>query len=229
MEKKLHDISYYWIVAYIVILGVCILAFLVPYMYCFSGGVSTEHTRWAEFGNYIAGIAGLLNIIAFVGLTIVIHITEKERGERSLRFRAEELVIKKLQVQQDKFNELYIKFRETKSKDFAHDAFELIQPMMIYFYYLKGLNFLTNSTKKSIEEVHQYFFKASDILYSYAEDIDFAENKSKEIAIVIKTYNEILRRLGELEVTMIADVTKMSDYGVEITADKEPEKKNINN
>ena len=215
MEKKLHDISYYWIVAYIVILGVCILAFLVPYMNCFSGGVSTEHSRWAS----------VLNIVAFVGLTIVIHITEKERGERSLRFRAEELVIKKLQVQQDKFNDLYIKFRETKSKDFAHDAFELIQPMMIYFYYLKGLDFLTNSTKQSIEEVHQYFFRASDILYSYAEDIDFAENKSKEIAIVIKTYNEILRRLGELEVTMIADVTKMSDYGVEITVNKKQKEK----
>lgn len=213
MVKKLHDISYWRIM--LIGVGLLLLAMLIL------GAVA----YWApsDFGNYIAGIAGLLNVFAFIGLTIIIHINENEQAEKSMQFHAEELIIKKIQSQQEKFNELYLRFLSSESEDIASETFEIIQPLMTYFYYLSRVNFLTNSTKDTIEDIRQYLFKASDNIYSYAMGID--DNKRNLKFEVYRSYREIYRRLGELEVMMLADVAKVPDYGVEITNFKEKQAK----
>lgn len=215
MPRKQYDISLVliWIVIFVLMLIMSIS--LALYCYYFQGGISTDHIQWAEFGDYIAGIAGVLNVIAFVGLTCVIHKTEKEQADRSMRFRAVEFIINKIQSQQKEINALYVQFQKKHSKETANETFELLQPLMTYFYYLKHINFLTDSTKYMIDEVHKYFFTASDILYTYA--LDIYDDKDKQIVNVLKVYREISQRLGELEVTMLTDIADVADYGVVIT------------
>ncbi len=177
----------------------------------------------SDFGNYIAGIAGLLNVFAFIGLTVIIHINETEQAEKSMQFRAEELIIKKIQSQQEKFNELYLRFLSDESENVADETFELLQPLMTYFYYLGHVHFLTKSTQDTIEDIRQYFFTASDYMYTYALGLE--DNKSNLKIEVFRAYREIYRKLGELEVIMLADVAKVPDYGVEITNYKEKHEK----
>lgn len=204
--KKLHDISYWRIV---LIGGVLLLLAML-----ILGAVGCLAP--SNFGNYIAGIAGLLNVFAFIGLTIMIHVNEAEQADKSMQFRAEELIIMKIQSQQEKFNDLHMKFLETKSPEVAQKSFEMLQPLMTYLFYLGRINFLTESIKTKIEDTRQYFFVASNTLISYASGVE-----DKQLYEVFKTYREIYQRLGELEVMMLADVAKVPDYGIEITNYKE--------
>ena len=193
----------------VVIFGLLLLSPFVLYMCYFCGGITSDHSRWAQFGDYIAGIASVLNVIAFVVLTIVINSYEKEQSERSVRFHAEELVITKIQMNVNMFGRMYVAYKNNNNKDIVHDSFDELQPLMSYFYYLKNMGFLPHSTKDLIGQIHSYFFEASDIMYSYIEDIERNGNVPSVVDI-LKVYREIERRLIELEVKMTADIAEIS-------------------
>jgi len=56
--------------------GIALLLFAViflPYYFTFKEfGIIQNTTTWAEYGNYISGIAGVLNLIVFIFLTIYV-------------------------------------------------------------------------------------------------------------------------------------------------------------
>lgn len=216
MVKRTHDKSHYWVVAILANLLIWFLLFIFMYVYLDS---TSEQIKLSVVGNYMAGVAGILNVIAFVGLTIVIHTIQKEQTEKNSQFQAEKLIIHKLQSQQEKFNEQLVAFRKDGSKEVAADSFELTQPLLIYFHYLKGLYFLNDWTKEVIEDTRQYLFQASCVFDTYANNS--GEKNAKEITKVITTHIEINRRLGLLEVSMLTDVAKTADYGVFITVGTE--------
>lgn len=220
MKNKTHDISSY-IMAVIIAIVAILSAFLLCYAFFFRGGITAEHTRWADFGDYIAGIAGILNVIAFMGLTIVIHQSEKSQLEKSTRFHAEEFIIKKVQAQVEVLDDFYIPFQKAvihtkdmeEAKSIANDTFESLQPFMTYLFYLKKLDFLSKSTIDLIKKFHDYLNKASDKLLCYALDIENEKRQPIQPKDVLKEYREIYRYLEELEVRMTADIAdfKISD------------------
>lgn len=57
------------------IVAAAILLPLIVYGIVFSGGISTDHGRWADFGSYISGIYGALG---FLGLIYSLHTTRTQ-------------------------------------------------------------------------------------------------------------------------------------------------------
>ena len=227
-----------WLRITLIILAVLLLFFIGLYICYFNGGISTEHRQWSEFGDYIAGVAGILNFIAFVVLTVSLHKIEREREdnskkiesereERSIRLHAEELVVNKLQSQLEVYYRQYIAYQQYQSKFVARRTFDFLQPLMTYLYYLKSISFLPQPTKDKISEIHEYLFDASDTLYTYAYDIYEKGQLQKIMTAVLKIYSDIYRRLEELEVMMIADIAAVSDEEVVTNYREEKEAKDI--
>lgn len=206
MCKLRQKSSFKRVVLIIVLISLLMCTSIILYLCYFNGGVSMEHNRWGEFGDYLSGISGILNVIAFIGLTVLIHITEKERENFSLQLHAEEVVIKKLQAQIEKFVDLHIMYQQKQSKFVARRTFDFIQPLMTYLFFLKNTKFLPEKTIAVINKTHNYLFEASDTIFMYAYDIDIPEGKQKQMTNVLKVYRDTYRFLEELEVTMVADL-----------------------
>lgn len=232
-EKEFWD-SLGSLKAPVIIFWILMLIPIFLYALYFSGGITSEHQRWSEFGDYFSGIAGMLNVITFVVLTILIHTAERKQAEKSTRYHAEEFIIKKIQEQLETLNDLYIPFQhaviETKdvkeSKVYANETFEVLQPFMTYLYYLKNLSFLPKSTIKQIGNFHAYLFDASDILLCYSQDIGRKNGKPVEAKDVLRVYREIYRFLEELDVTMTSDIADFVVDKKESTNYREKEKIN---
>lgn len=201
-----------WI--FVCFFGILMLIPFIFYICYFCGGISSVHTHWAEFGDYIAGIAGVLNVCAFVLLTIVIHKSQKMQLDKSTRFHAEEFIIKKIQAQIEILDDLYIPFQkaiidnknEEEARSVASETFEVLQPLMTYLYYIKKLDFLPETTRDLVGNIHDYLDQASDQLLCYSLEIENKEGKSVEAKDVLKEFREIYRFLEELDVRMTADI-----------------------
>lgn len=83
MKKK------YWI---IVVVGVILVINFGLYFSVFHNGLSHDQNDWIAFGNYFAGISGILNVIVFVWLTIWINSSDEKSRERDLQHQ--ETIIK---------------------------------------------------------------------------------------------------------------------------------------
>lgn len=176
----------------------------IMYRIYFNGEITTDHDRWAEFGDYVSGIAGILNVVAFVGLTIVIEISGRERKNQEKRIHAETIVHERVLYEIEQINELYILFLENYDRKVAQKSLEILQPFMSFLYFLKASNFLPEETKKELDNIHKCLFGASDILNTYAYELE--EDSKKQVIEVLKTYRELTRKLSELEVIVLADI-----------------------
>ena len=185
----------------------------IKYRQYFNGEITSDHGRWAEFGDYVSGIAGLLNVVAFVGLTIVIEIISKERKIQEKRIHAETIVHERVLYEVEQINELYILFQDNYDRKVANKTLEILQPFMSFLYFLKASNFLPQNTKAKLNELHSYLFDASEILNTYAYELE--EDHQKQIIDVLKTYRELSRRMSELEVIVLTDIAENQINGVE--------------
>ena len=209
--KKRCDISFMILWIAIVILVTAMILAIGVYRYYFNGKVSLEHTHWAEFGSYIAGIAGVLNFVAFLVLTFVIHNVEKKQADRSMRFRAEELAINKMQFQLEIFNNLQLKFQKENPKEVAGETYDRLQPLMAYLSYLKGIELLPTSTREIIEDVHKYLmYEGCEILIRFTNGMEGEDGKMIRSKQVLEVYEELYRSLEKLEVKMIADIAEVT-------------------
>lgn len=206
-------------------LGLMVLPFIL-YMYYFCGGISTEHKRWSEFGDYIAGIAGILNVIAFVVLTVSLHNIERQREENSkkieaereesrIRIHARELVLQKIQSQMELFDELYIPFQsyalkgipKKESKLLASETYERLQPLMVYVGCMKDTKLLPEETKKLLGELHDFLYGASNVFLCYAIDLKEDNGVKMTFSNALIKYHELYRLLAKLEVTLTEDIS----------------------
>jgi hypothetical protein len=199
-----------------IIVGILLLmagAAFITYRLYFDGGITTDHGRWAEFGDYVSGISGILNVVAFVGLTIIIGIIEKESADRDVCVRAQELMLKKIQSSNDNIYNLYIQFQSNPNMDIVQETLEKLQPLMAYFYFLKKVDFLPQVTKNKVSDTHSYLFDASNIFHEYTLNMRNNQNE------IFSTYREIYRRFAELEVTVLTDIAGDYDPNEEKTFD----------
>ena len=189
-----------------ILVAIMAISPFILYVYYFCGGISTEHKLWSEFGDYIAGIAAVLNLIAFIVFNVLVRTIDKRRAEQASMLHAEELVVDKLQVQLEIYHNLYIAFEKSKSRNIAKDTFEFLQPLMTYLYYLKSIDFLPDTTKQRIAKIHKSLFDISDLLYTYAEEIDQDKEENQQIVDLLRAYRDLYRMLIELEVLMTGDI-----------------------
>ena len=214
-----------WLRIILIVLAVLLVTFICLYLCYFNGGISTEHRQWSEFGDYIAGIAGVLNVLAFAGLTVTIHLINKADSAKSTRFHAEELVIKKVQNYIDTLDALYLTFQKAvittkdiaKARAIANETFEVLQPLMTYLYYLKKFDFLPDTTIELIINFHEYLFTASDKFLCYELEIDGEDGKPVEVKDVLKAYRYIYKFLEGLDVKMTADIADFEMTKEDIT------------
>lgn len=197
--------------AMIVILLLLSGAALIMYRLYFNGDITTDHDRWAEFGDYVSGIAGMLNVVAFVVLTIIIGLVEKESADRDVRARAQELMMKRIQSANEEIYELFMDFQLNPNTGTTQETLDKLQPLMAYLYFLKNVEFLPQVTKDKVSDTHSYLFEASNILHEYTLRI---RTKDSE---VFSTYGEIYRRFAELEVTVLTDIAGVNNPNAEIT------------
>lgn len=190
--------------AIIVILFILAGTAFIMYRIYFNGEITKDHDRWAEFGDYVSGIAGLLNIVAFVGLTIVIEVLGKERKSQEKRIHAETIIHERVLYEIEQINELYILFQDNYDRKVANKTLEILQPFMSFLYFLKVSDFLPQNTKIKLDEVHKYLFEASDILNTYAYELE--DDKQKQRIEVLRTYRELSRIMSELEVVVLTDI-----------------------
>ena len=203
-----------------VFIGLIVVSFLF-YMCYFCGGVTSDHKRWAEFGAYIAGVAGMLNVIAFVVLTVSLHHIESEREENSkelekerknnsIRLHAEEVVVRKIQSELKEYIKYYLLYQKDQSKETASETFHFLQPFMTYLFYLNESEIILEETKKQIREMHEYLFEASDTIFAYAYDVIDDKKRLQHMIKVLEVYRLIYQKWEKLEVQMISDISKLS-------------------
>ena len=71
----------------IYIILICSLpATLLPYAYIFNGGLSMVSNTWADFGDYLAGVSGMLNVLILSLITLLVH--EIDSNNRTKETRA---------------------------------------------------------------------------------------------------------------------------------------------
>lgn len=221
MSKKKRDISLVWLWIVIGVL-LCLMSLsIVIYCNYFQGGISTEHQRWGEYGDYISGIAGLLNFIAFCILTVLIHTIDKKNEKQNTRLYAEKLVIKKFRSKSQVVFSQYVAFLRDNSRVISMDTFEYLQPLMSYMFFLKGIDFLPQKTKDFIVEFHSYLFDASDNLYSYALDVETNKGEKLQPKDVLKTYRALIQKMEHLDVLLCADIAGVSKIKGDEKYDKE--------
>lgn len=215
-----------WLRIILIILAVLLLFFIGLYICYFNGGISTEHRQWSEFGDYIAGVAGILNFIAFVVLTVTLHNIEKQREENSkkieiereesrIRIHATELVLRKIQSQMEILDELYLPFQSYTSKRIkveeakllASETYERLQPLMVYVGCMKDTKLLPEKTKILLVELHDFLYKASNVFLCYALDIEEDNGEKMTYANALMQYHELYRLLVKLEVTLTEDIS----------------------
>lgn len=213
---------------FVVVIAGLITASIILYMCYFSGGISTEHKRWSEFGDYVAGIAGILNVIAFVVLTVSLHNIERQREENSkkieiereesrIRIHARELVLHKIQSQMEILDELYLSFQsyalkrieEDESKLLASETYERLQPLMVYIGCMKDTKLLPEETKKLLGELHDFLYGASNVFLCYAIDLEEDNEEKMTFPHALMRYHELYRLLVKLEVTLTGDISRV--------------------
>jgi len=231
------------------ILGFVVLVLLpvIFYMCYFNGGISSEHDRWAEFGDYIAGIAGILNVIAFVVLTVSLHNIERHRKESNkkieldredsrIRIHARELVLQKIQSQMEILDELYLPFQSYTSKRIkveeakllASETYERLQPLMVYVGSMKDTKLLPEKTKVLLRELHSFLYKASNVFLCYALDIEEDNGEKMTFSYALMKYHELYRLLVKLEVTLTEDISGVEQEDQSWKMREEREKNNKN-
>lgn len=215
------------IISVIVFVIISIVFSLCLYSYHFNGGMSTEHNYWGEFGDYISGIAGILNVIAFVVLTISLHFMEQSREVSSKRLHAEEVVAQKIQMVLTKYTDYYIQYQKDQSKTIARETFHYLQPLMAYLYYLKESKIIPLKTKQQIKELHEYLFEASESIFNYAYDVVDKKQEPQQMIKVLNDYRQIYQKLNKLEVTMIADISDLSQNNDSPDYIEQPDKEKI--
>lgn len=91
------------------IVGLILLLFFIVggYIWKFHGGLSEEHQRWGEFGDFFGAIVGLL---AFIGVLYTIR-QAKNQEERSIFFQL-------LELYKDKVNSMIYSGYQVKNKRF---------------------------------------------------------------------------------------------------------------
>jgi hypothetical protein len=132
-----------------------ILLALLSYVVIFRGGFSNNSTDWAAFGNYLSGIAGMVNIMIFISITLLIKQIERKN-------KKEELYI-------EQRKEIFIRFL---------DAYE---KMVFELYKLK--NYLAKSafseSGPDIQQIEEFYEKIKTLqtlasFYLPSEPIDFS-------------------------------------------------------
>lgn len=68
---------------YIVVLIILVSPLLI-YLYRFSGGISTNHSRWGEFGSYLSGVFGSFALFAVIYSTILTRRQFTKQNEDNL-------------------------------------------------------------------------------------------------------------------------------------------------
>ena len=62
----------------IIFVGVAI-SIIGFYLYIFKGGLTSNHSKWAEFGSFIGGVLSpIVGILAFIGLFYNFDLTKKQ-------------------------------------------------------------------------------------------------------------------------------------------------------
>lgn len=232
------------------ILGFVVLVLLpvIFYMCYFNGGISSEHGRWAEFGDYIAGIAGILNVIAFVVLTVSLHNIERHRKESNkkieldredsrIRIHARELVLQKIQLQMEILDELYYPFQsyalkgieEEEAKLLAGETYERLQPLMVYVGRMKGSELLPEKTKVLLGELHDFLYGASNVFLCYAIDLKEDNGEKMTFSNALMKYHELYRLLVKLEVSLTEDISGVEQEEDQSWKKREEREKNIQN
>ncbi|MBR0195461.1 MAG: hypothetical protein IJQ32_04405 [Paludibacteraceae bacterium] len=200
---------------FVVLIAGLISASIILYMCYFCGGISSDHKRWSEFGDYIAGIAGMLNVIAFVVLTVMIHTIENHQKDRNAQSHATELVLREIQSQMEILDELYLPFqsyalkriKEEESKLLASETYERLQPLMVYVGCMKNTKLLPEETKKLLGDLHDFLVKASNVFLCYALDIEEDNGEKMTFTNALMQYHELYRLLVKLEVTLTEDIS----------------------
>lgn len=89
------------------ILGFVIIASLSLYFITFHGSISNETTDWIAFGNFIAGIATLINVAVFVWLTLSISKSDENSREKD-RKNQKDIIVSQLRYDDLKLLTTYL-------------------------------------------------------------------------------------------------------------------------
>ncbi len=99
MEKSQKIIS--------LLLALGIGASLTLYFITFNAGLSKETNDWMAFGNFIAGIASILNVVVFVWLTISIQKSDENSKEKD-RKNQKDIIVSQLRYDDLKLLNSYL-------------------------------------------------------------------------------------------------------------------------
>lgn len=93
----------------IYIILICSLpATLLPYALTFNGGFSIESSSWADFGDYLDGVSGMLNVLILSLITLIVHeIDSNNRTKEARENHEKELLNRFLNTYEDIIISLY--------------------------------------------------------------------------------------------------------------------------
>lgn len=155
----------------IYIILICSLpATLLPYAYIFNGGLSMVSNTWADFGDYLAGVSGMLNVLILSLITLIVHeIDSNNRTKETRANQQKELLNRFLNTYEDIITSLYT-LKTEFVRTILSDHHSFFEHNKSFDYYIK-----LQSLKVFAE--------------TYIKDTDISESVNK----FVKEYKEIIQ------------------------------------
>lgn len=127
--EALKKITFVQLIAIFAFFLCALFVVSLPYSCTFSKyGISNSTTVWGEYGSYISGITSVLNLIAFIILTVYISKLNDSNSERQLEIQKNQLKLDRIiLVAQFKQSELLKYSDELKNTFISYNKDDLIQ------------------------------------------------------------------------------------------------------
>ena len=153
----------------IVVLVLSVIVSVGLYFYTFHYGLSKQPNDWMAFGNYLSGIAGLLNVIVFVWLTYEINALNNKEKERDRKHQ--EAVIK-TKMRYDEFKWLVEQLNQVTSGKLS----------VLKYGELYSISLAINS-----------FMETKELLFPFLKD-KMVKKKFLEICNIINNLGNLLKK-----------------------------------
>ncbi|WP_299947147.1 putative phage abortive infection protein [uncultured Microbulbifer sp.] len=192
-SEKEQDVSG-WLKVISIIAFVIALVILILYFSKFAGDLASDHSRWAEFGDYLGGVLNpFFALLGLIALLITIHIQSKEMREARKGLASQNTTLFKQNFEHSFFQMLRIHNDIVNSIDFVRqeegeppvvtkgrDCFRVMVKRLKKTYNDKNINFSNqlniNAGYKEFYNKHQgelgHYFR---FLYNIYKFIDNAE------------------------------------------------------